>query len=67
MQESNTETCKYWCGVKCVNGGCPIATEEETNDYCEDCYEREYGCKKCIFAGSPICKNKDTHTEEEKE
>lgn len=58
----NMKKCKNYCGVKCVDGNCPIALREEYEERCypvvEDCGECHYykGCEDCAF--SEECKDK---------
>lgn len=53
--------CKGYCGVTCVDGGCPMANREEYEERgydivktCNDCPYYK-GCEDCYFEGSAVC------------
>jgi hypothetical protein len=53
--------CEAYCGVTCVDGGCPIANRDEYAERgyyvvksCDECpYYR--GCEDCAFEGMDFC------------
>ena len=53
--------CKGYCGVACIDGGCPIALKDEYMergyDIVYSCDECNYckGCEDCIFDGTEYC------------
>lgn len=53
--------CKYYCGVACVDGSCPIANREEYEergyDVVHNCKECGYynGCDDCAFKNTEYC------------
>lgn len=53
-----TDYCVGYCGVACVDGSCPNATElnEPLPEIvpCEECWLYE-GCKDCCFEGTEQC------------
>ena len=54
--------CVGYCGVACVDGSCPNATElnESLPEIvpCEECWYYE-GCKDCCFEGTELRMNTD--------
>ena len=55
------ERCKGYCGVTCVDGGCPMALRDEYAergyDITHNCNECIYykGCEDCAFEGTEYC------------
>ena len=48
--------CENYCGAACVDGSCPIANNDEYNEFryptvsrCKQCFYYE-GCSDCYFA-----------------
>lgn len=52
--------CKYYCGITCVNGNCPIALYNEDSTLfekkptCNNCYYYK-GCEDCYFSDTEDC------------
>lgn len=53
--------CRYYVGVACVDGSCPIANADEYMDMCipvirscDDCFLYN-GCEDCALAGTIHC------------
>ena len=47
------ERCRYYVGLSCVDGSCPLISSEEIV-LCQDCWCYE-GCADCAMYGSPQC------------
>ena len=53
--------CKGYCGVTCVDGGCPVALADEYAERgydvtrsCDGCAYYK-GCEDCAFEGTDYC------------
>lgn len=58
------ERCKSYVGISCVNGMCPMITEDDFGDYrnplvdsCDECSLYE-GCEDCALLGTEHCDDK---------
>lgn len=52
------EICKGYCGVTCVDGGCPMALRDE---YAERGYDVTHSCDECAYyKGCEDCAFEDT-------
>lgn len=53
--------CKAYCGVRCIDGGCPIANRDDYIERgydvvssCDECGSYK-GCEDCAFDGTKYC------------
>lgn len=61
-----SERCKYYVGVSCVDGTCPVARADDYAEYsmpvvfnCDDCWLYK-GCDDCALYGTDECeKNRE--------